>query len=579
VRWATISKAKEQQRIKHNKIHLTVYALLVLCICIVYIQVYQYEFTNYDDDIYVEFNPHIKDGFTVEGLKWVFIADLFRESPFTDFWAPVTLLSRMIDMQIYQYNAGGHHITNLLIHIVNAILLYLLLYRMTGCVWRSAVVAALFALHPLRVESVAWITERKDVLSGMFWILTLIAYLRHQKKPATQSFMLVFICILLGMLSKPMVVTLPVVLILMDVWPAGRVKLQPLDVNTLKTSLNDKVPLLLLAAGIMTIAFKSAEQSIGIYNLKSELLHAPVSYVWYIVKMFYPLDLSIRYPHAPGNAVSALKVIASSALLIAVTVVAFRNSNKRPYLIFGWLWFLITLIPMVFGISVANVADRHTYVAHIGLYIMLVWGIYDMAQLYKLNVLPLKVITIAAITILMVLSFQQVKHWQNSFTLYEHAIKISPNDHLLYDNLGRQYESDGRYTEAAEAFGKSLEIYPANTEVLHSLGLMYEKMGVPDKAVGYYRQALMNDPLACLVHGNFADLLMKLKSSVAVTTEFTHIYQFELDKTILKMSTAELDRVIYHYGGYLRCARNDRKRQKLFSQLQRQRKQLDANRS
>ncbi|MBW2569478.1 MAG: glycosyltransferase family 39 protein [Deltaproteobacteria bacterium] len=361
-------------KIRHNEIIICLF--LIITTLAVYWQVTNHEFLNYDDDIYITKNHHVQAGLNLESAIWSFTSGTMV----SNYWHPLTWLSHMLDFQLYGMNAGGHHMTSLLFHITNTLLLFFIFRRMTGNIWQSGCVAALFALHPLHVESVAWVAERKDVLSTFFWLLTMLAYCRYVEKPVLIRYFIVLLFFVLGLMSKPMLVTLPFVLLLMDYWPLGRIQLGQAikegNVKSQKTSffhlVGEKIPFFLLTAVASVAAYITQQKGgaltcMDLMLLKIQIANALVSYVSYIGKMLWPGKLAVFYPH-PGT-LPIWESVVAGLLLISITAFVVIPRRRFPYLFVGWFWFIGTLVPVIGLVKVGSfaMADRYTYVPLIGL--------------------------------------------------------------------------------------------------------------------------------------------------------------------------------------------------------------------
>ena len=371
--------------INSRKQKLIVYIALTVVTLAVFWQVNHYGFINLDDPVYVMENSHIQSGITLDGFRWAF------SSTYAEFWHPLTWLSLMFDYQLYGLNAGGYHLTNLILHILSALLLFWLFNRMTGTIWRSAFVAAFFALHPLHVESVAWIAERKDVLSAFFWMLTLCLYVYYTEKPVIKRYLPVVFFFACGLMSKSMVVTLPVIMILLDYWPLGRFESQKLEGNptivvtgkVLLKSLWEKIPFFILSAvfSIITL-YAQLNPSVKHYQfpLGSRLANAPVSFMTYLEKTFVPNHMAVFYPFS--FQLPPWQVWGSVFLILFISVVVIMSMRRLPYLFTGWFWYAITLLPVIGIIPVGgfSMADRYTYLPLIGITVMLAWGIPSLIK-------------------------------------------------------------------------------------------------------------------------------------------------------------------------------------------------------
>jgi len=474
--------------------------------------VHTYEFLNFDDDRYIYENPHIKEGLTWEGIQWAFSADLVSDSPNADFWIPITFLSHMLTIELYGMDASMHHLVNLLFHLLNTLLLFVVLHRMTGGMWQSAFVATLFAVHPLHVESVAWITERKDVLSTFFWFLTMWAYLQYTIKPNLYRYLLVILAFALGLMAKPMLITLPFVLLLLDYWPLNRLPLT--NWKVIGNRVWEKVPLFILVASTIAITFLALQKGDKLFSLEmfpigTRISNALVSYVSYIGKMFWPHNLAALYPH-PGNSLPLWEVAGSGLLLICLSILVFRLTPKHPYLGIGWLWYLGTLFP-VSGLVQAGLhamADRYTYVPHIGLFIMIAWGVPTIAGQWKHRKIILGISAGITIFALIIATWFQVDHWRSSITLFERAIKVTENNHIAHHNLGSAYQDQKRYDEAIQQYQRALTI-KSNFGSYINLGLIFHQQGRIKDAIREYQKALILRPSFAKGHFNLANAYQK----------------------------------------------------------------------
>ncbi len=469
------------------------------------------EFVSYDDYHYIVENDNVTGGLTLKSMLWAFTSN--RGSN----WHPITWLSHMADCELFGLDARGHHLMNLLIHIISTLLLFRVLKEMTGGVWRSFFVAAAFALHPLRVESVAWAAERKDVLSVLFFMLTLIAYLRYTRHRNLINYLVVVFTFVLGLMAKSMLVTLPFVLLLLDIWPLKRFAFVQSDSAT-KTQpagrlIAEKLPLFLLAAvsGIITFVVQrqgGAMQLTETLPFQTRLSNALVSYSAYIGKILYPVNLTILYPH-PAGGLAIWKVGLSVVLLVVVTLASIRFLRTHPYLFTGWWWYLVTLIPVIGLIQVGNqaMADRYTYLPSIGILIIVVWGIAELAERLKINkVVPCGIGT--AILILLIMGTRtQTRYWQNSITLFERALAVTENNYTAHNNYGAALRAHGRIDEAIPQFRRALEIKPDYTVAHCNMAWAMTKKGDIDSAIAHYRQALRTMPDNADIHSNLAVLL------------------------------------------------------------------------
>jgi Tfp pilus assembly protein PilF len=496
----------------HNFREWLIAFFLILGTLMVFWPVLNYEFINYDDDTYVSENPHIQDGLTWEGIKWAFSMDSGSASQHADFWIPMTFISHMITIELFGLDPGGHHLVNLMIHIMNTALLFWALRNLTGALWKSGFVAALFAIHPLHIESVAWVTERKDVLSTLFWILTLWAYLFYTKRPEVYRYLLVAFTFSLGLMAKPMVMTLPFVLLLLDYWPLQRIHWG--DHRTTLKRVLEKSPLIILT-GIclmLTLLVQQKWETVGsleAFPLGSRIGNALISYSSYIGKMFWPLDLAVLYPH-PGNQLPLELIVGSALLLLAITILTVWWSSKAPYLIVGWLWFLGTLVPVIGLIQVGQqaMADRYTYIPLIGLFIIIAWGIPDLIPKWRHQKLFLSLGAGLILPSLMVIAWFQVQHWRNSISLFKHAIETTGTNYVSYHNLGLAFQTEGRFEEAIGEYQKAMAIKP-NAALHNNMGVIFEKQGLFNEAIREYQEAVALRAHYARPHYNLANVYFR----------------------------------------------------------------------
>jgi len=461
--------------------------LLVIVTLIPYSRLAKCGFVNYDDPIYVTQNPHVQQ-LSVKNLLWAFNVG------YNSNWHPLTWISHMVDYRIWGTNALGHHATNLLLHLASIILLFLILMRTTRSVWQSFFVAALFAIHPLHVESVAWIAEHKDVLSTVFWMLTMGAYVLYAERPGWKRYSAVVLLYALGLMAKPMLVSLPLVLLMLDYWPSRRLKSAGLTRLVI-----EKSPMLILAAASSVITMIAqhrghAASSLAACSVGMRVSNALVSYLSYIVKMVWPKDLAVFYPH-PRDTISAWLIVLSALVLVGISLIAIRERRSRPYLLVGWLWYVITLIPVIGLVQVGSqaMADRYTYVPLIGVFIMLAWGIGEKGRKGKRKILG--AVASLAIVALAVQTWLQVGYWRNSIVLFEHALAVSPeNNYPAHSNLGRAYADKGDYAPAVAEYEKALAMRQDEAHVRCDYGDSLAKLGRIEEAVEQYQEALAVDP-------------------------------------------------------------------------------------
>ncbi|OQB53031.1 MAG: TPR repeat-containing protein YrrB [Deltaproteobacteria bacterium ADurb.Bin151] len=502
-------------------------------------------FINMDDGLYVYRNAAVQSGLNANNIKLAFSPELAKLS---GHWHPLTWLSWMLDHELFGLNPRGYHLINLLLHLVNTLLLFLVLRRMTKSLWPSAFVAALFAIHPLHVESVAWIAERKDVLSTFFWMLTMGAYSYYVESPGLKRYVFVVLFFVLGLLAKPMLITLPFVLLLLDFWPLRRFQaIKPGDrvqaeVPKLLTSekqkkksktkqitketlevqksaapeysrsrifplLWEKVPLFALAILSSVITYFAAQsagavESTEALSLGVRIGNAFVSYIAYIGKMIWPSNLAIFYPHPLG--VILWQVLGSVLLLAAITLAVFWKLRRFPYLATGWLWYLGTLVPVI-GIVQAGsqaMADRYTYVSLIGLFMIAAWGVPELLKTWRYRKEILLALSILIILGLSTKTWTQVGYWQNSFTLFDHVLKVTDRNWLAYNNRGTAYKDLGNYRQAIEDFNKAIEIKVNYADAYSNRGAAYKGLGNYGQAIEDYNKAIAIKPDEAMAYSN-----------------------------------------------------------------------------
>jgi tetratricopeptide (TPR) repeat protein len=455
---------------RRKLIQLLVGAALFLGTLAIYAPVRHYEFLNYDDDDYVSDNPHVMGGFTRDNV--VYALAHFHSSN----WHPLTWLSHMADAEIFGKNAGGHHVTNVVLHSLNAVLLLLVLAGMTGAFWRSAFVAAIFAWHPLHVESVAWISERKDILCALFWILTMGAYASYVRKPLALRYLLVVLLFLLGLMSKAMMITLPFVLLLLDYWPLQRASLRRTDGPKWFNLFLEKIPLFVLAAlaGAVTVSTQArtgALKSALEFPWQLRLANIPISYLKYVLAALWPVKLAVLYPLP--SVLSTWQAAASAVLLILITVIAIRERIRKPYFFVGWLLFIGSLLPVIGLVQVGSqaMADRYMYIPLIGLSVAFVWMGWQLIEMSGRPVL-LGATVFGLTSVLMVqATVRQLSYWQNSATLFQRAVSVTTDNGIARGNLSAAFLSQFKPDAAAAEAREAIRIMPNHPVGYMSLGM------------------------------------------------------------------------------------------------------------
>ncbi|MFC1895508.1 tetratricopeptide repeat protein [Thermodesulfobacteriota bacterium] len=581
------------------------YSALLVCLFLiastfcVYWQITESEFVYFDDGAYVADNPHVKAGLTLEGVVWAFTAVR------AGMYHPLTWLTHMLDCQIFGMNAGLHHLTNLFLHIANSLLLFLVLRRMTGALWRSSCVAALFALHPLHVESVAWVSERKDLLSALFWMLTTWSYVTYTRHPGIKTYLAVCALFVLGLLAKPMLVTLPFVFLLLDYWPLERLRLvesdRPFrDPNQRRRALHliaEKVPLLALTAVASVIAYiaqntTGSTGSLEQYPLHLRIENSLVSYAVYAVRMIWPRGLAAFYPYL--NEIPTWKTLGAALFLACTSIAAFGTIRRRPYLSVGWLWYLGTLVPVIGLVQVGSqsMADRYTYIPLIGLFIAVSWGGAELAAKWRRREIVLGGLACAILPVLMWLSWLQAGYWKNSVVLFEHAIdvtrynyvahynlgnvlvfqakpdkavshyletiRIRPDHAKAHNNLARVLASQGKGTEALDHYYKALKIDPGFASPHYNLGGYFSGQGNIDKAAAHYSEAVRLNPGSAEARSKLAEVLLRQGRLGEAVRQYAEVLRlrpdfaahYNLGVALLEMGS--LDEAIRHFAESLR---------------------------
>jgi tetratricopeptide (TPR) repeat protein len=471
---------------------ILVIAGLSLLILLVFRQVGGHSFINLDDGLYVYQNPHVRGGLSKEGVARAFTT--FHAAN----WHPLTWISHMTDVQLFGLDAGWHHRVNVLFHLANTALLFLVLWRMTGGLWQSAFVAALFAVHPLHVESVAWVAERKDVLSTLFWLLTMGAYLGYVRRPSVQRYLPVFVFLALGLMCKPMLVTLPFVLLLLDGWPLDRLSLRTLGRRVL-----EKAPLLGLSTASCIITYIAQSQGkavvpLGNMSVGPRLSNALVSYAIYLEKAVWPSSLAVFYPHPAtiGAGIPAWKIAGAVLLLAGISFLALRERRRRPYLAAGWLWYLGTLVPVIGFVQVGAAAhsDRYTYVPLIGVFLAVAWGVPELLPKRRWRKWVLGVAAGSVLAALTVASWFQVGYWRDNFSLYSRTLAVTEGSWMVLLNLGSAYGDRGEFSKASTYYREALRIKPDYVEAWYGLGMVSVNFGRQEEAIGYFKEALRSKP-------------------------------------------------------------------------------------
>jgi protein O-mannosyl-transferase len=490
-----------------------------------YSPVRSYDFVNYDDPDYVTANPHVPKGITADGLAWAF----GRLHGDKTYWHPLTWTSHMLDCQLFGLRAGWHHMINVLFHALNAALLFGVLRQMTGAVWRSWLVAALFSVHPLQVDTVAWITERKNVLSAMFWLLAMWGYVRYASVGGRRSpsppfslspfrkqswYALTLAFFILGLMSKPVLITFPFAMLLLDVWPLNRIR-WPTFARDVRIAVPEKLPFFALAAFNIWVTVHGHAVGWGVTQsthglpLLLRIENAFVSYVRYLGKIIWPSKLAVLYPH-PGQWQDAA-VIGSVILVIGITAVVLWEFHRRPYVAIGWFWFIGNLVPAmgILQFGVQAMADRFVYLPIIGIFIAIVWGISDLLPVSRVTHHASRILSAAVLIVLAIVTSRQLPHWRNSIALYEHTLSVTSNNFVIHNNLGYTLLHSNRVDDAIPHFREALRIRPDFPAPALQLAQAHALKQQWTEAIAYFEKALALQPNTPAALKGYADALVQ----------------------------------------------------------------------
>src|SRR5881227_1037714 len=523
-------------KISRRWLRLGICISLAVLTWVVFGQLLQYDFINYDDPRYVYENTNITKGLTIGGIAWAFTHIHSMN------WHPLTTISHMLDCQLYGLKPGAHHFTNVLLHSIVAILLFLVLQRMTsgpsgtGSIWRSAFVAAVFAIHPLRVESVAWIAERKDVLSGVFFMLTLLTYFRYVRVRSIGHYLTVLFMFALGLMCKPMLVTLPFVLLVLDYWPLGRIRGQKSDVSgheNLVMLVVEKIPLVGLSAISSVVTFLAQRGAVGWTEqlpVLARINNAVVTYAAYMWQMLWPVKLAVFYPH-PESRLPLWEIILCLLLLIGITAAAVVLRKSRPYFITGWLWYLGMLVPVIGLVQVGwqGRADRYTYLPQIGLYIAITWGIADVTAAWRWQ---REILTAGTAIVVGLLSWRasvQASYWRDSETLFTHALAVTSNNDVAENNLGIVFLQKGNLDEAISLLQAAVDLRPENSPAHENLAKALLQKGQVTDALVHYRRLLELQPDNIEVHNIVGTVLIQQGQAREAVEEWQKVLAIQPD--------------------------------------------------
>lgn len=536
-------------------------ALLALTIG-VFVQTANHQFISFDDPLYVTNNPHVKGGITGESILWAFTTITASN------WHPLTWLSHMADVQLYGVRPRGHHLTNVLIHTATTLLLFLFLVQITSAPWQSLFVAALFALHPLHVESVAWVAERKDVLSGFLWVLTLLLYAGYVEHPSLRRYLAILLSFVAGLMAKPMLVSLPVVMLLLDYWPLHRVNLEQSADGTkskpmLFSLIREKIPFFLLAAASALVTMYAQNKGGALKSLDTASFglrggNAAIAYIKYLWKTIWPHDLAVLYPFP--SSIPVWEAICSFLVLISVSTAAICYRRRHPYLLVGWFWFLITLAPVIGLIQVGgqSMADRYTYVPLIGLFIMCTWLMADVMRGRRYRQTILAAVAGVLLLALTLATWHQLSYWNDNISLYQRTLQVTTGNYLIRNNYGIALADQGRLDEAILLYGEALQIWPKSATAHVNWGAALANQGKFLEAIDHYQKAIELIPDYALAYGNLGRAL----ASIGRTEEAIVTYQealrldpnfsdIHLNLAILLLKAGQRDASMKHYEAVL----------------------------
>lgn len=535
----------------------------------VFLPVLRNEFINFDDGEYVTENVLVRAGLTWEGIKWAFATRHAAN------WHPMTWISHMLDVEVYGMKPWGHHLTNLILHLATTLTLFGILLSVTGYPWRSALVAAFFAIHPLHVESVAWTAERKDVLSAFFWMVTTWSYISYVQSPRVMTYLRVMVLFALGLMSKPMLVTLPLVFLLLDYWPLRRISLARHSTSAAALSKHgnlilEKAPLFVLSTISCVITYIAQHEGEAVRTLQKvaitdRISNALVSYVAYLGKMLWPRNLAIFYPY-PIEGLPIWQVVGSGLVLVSITLLAVYLAHSRRYLVVGWFWYLFTLVPVIGIIQVGSqaMADRYTYIPLIGIFIAIVWGVPDLLGNIGLKgaregrkIINLPILPFASAVSLLALAICtriQVGYWRDSVSLFEHTLAATKNNVVAHTSLGDALREKGKIKQAIAHYSRALEIYPFDPNAMLNLGVALAEGGMVKEAILQFKKALKVNPndadaynnlgLALASQGNLSEAVEHYGKALALRPDFANAHG---NLGLALAAQGRIDEAIEHY--------------------------------
>ena len=525
---------------------------------LVYWPVRHYPFIGFDDPGYVSENPRVSGGLSLAAVRWAVTSGYFAN------WHPLTWISHMVDVQLFGMNAGAHHVTNLVLHVLNTLLLFGVFFRMTGTLGRSAAVAGLFAVHPMHVESVAWVAERKDVLSTFFWLLTMWAYYFYTREPKLRRYALVIAFFALGLMSKPMLVTLPCVLLLLDLWPLRRAVVGESSRAVWVRLVYEKLPLFALAAASSVITYlvqqtAGAVESLNVLPLSIRIANAIVAYWSYLEKLAWPTRLALLYPYQKTLFVG--DVVAVLVPLIVVSIAVSRAARTRPYLLVGWLWFLGTLVPVIGIVQVGTqpIADRYTYVPSIGLFVIVAWGVTELLQRLRAPRTISAALSLTAIVVFAVMAHRQVERWRSSVELWQHTIAVTQGNYWAENNLGWDLTREAKPAEAIPHYQEAIRLSPRFVRARTNLALALVDAGRLQEAVVQYEETLSLAPTNFVVRGNLGFALSRQGRLDEAVAQFSEAIRLKPDYVeahnglgLVLARKGDVDAAMRHYMEALR---------------------------
>ena len=550
---------------------------LILSILAVYGQLHDYPFITLDDPTYVKDNPHIRDGLTLNGMYWSL------RSVYASNWHPLTWISHMMDVELYGMDAGRHHMTNTIFHILNSLLLLFTLNRFTGRLWPSSVVTALFALHPINVEVVAWVAQRKTLLCFFFWLLALWYYHGYVQRPGKGRYVLVLLFFILGMMSKPAIVVFPFILMLLDYWPLARYQSHKSAhksahkpgmamglIGSISASIKEKIPFFVIAVAGSVLTFVAqksggAVTALDILPLNVRITNALLSYAAYLGKAFWPHKLVILYPYPDTIPVWHLAI--STVLLGFISLWAIKTVREKPYVIVGWLWYLLILVPVIgiVQVGIQAMADRYAPIPLVGIFIILVWGVSDVSSDWDHRKAKLAVLAIMPLLILMTTTWKQAQTWRNSVTVFKQALSVSADNYLALNNMGFALSIQNRIDDAVTYYSMALRINPDFEDARFNLGVALFLQGNYGAAIEQYTHALQLNPLNAKTYNNSGAAMAKMGNELGAIQHFTSALRLDSDyadahKNIANIyfSKGKIPEAEEHYRSTLRINPHDK---------------------